>query len=314
MLKKNKKFLISSHRSLEGDAIGSQLALAELLNGMGKQAIPLSPEPIPETYRFLPGIKNIKDATKIKIFDYDVACVVDCTDLDRIGDNRKFLDYNRPLINIDHHISNTYFGAINWVEPKMSSTGEQIYHLFKEAKINISKNAALYIYVAILTDTGSFRYANTTANTHRIAAELIEKGLDPTYIYRRIYEGAHRSRLALLSTVLSTLDLTRDGKIAWVKVTKDMLKKHKTGMRATEDFINFPRSIKGVKIAIAFRQVGKYVIKVSFRSNEGVDICKLAKLFGGGGHPSASACTLLMNMPEAEQAVLSKAKRHLKES
>lgn len=314
MFKKNKKFLISSHKNLEGDAIGSQLALAELLKGMGKDVILLSPEPVPESYSFLPGVKRIKNAAKNKRFDYDVFCVVDCTDIDRIGYIKKIIDLKKPLINIDHHISNTYFGTINWVEPDISCTGEQIYHLFKEANIPIKKNAALYIYVATLTDTGSFRYSNTTADTHKIVAELIEKGLNPTQIYRKIYEEAHRSRLALLSSVLSTLDISRDGKAAWIRITKDMLKKHKTGMRGTEDFINFPRSIKGVRIAMAFREIGKDIIKVSFRSNEGVDVCRLAKLFGGGGHPSASACTLRGSMPEVEESVLLKAKKYVKKS
>lgn len=312
ILKENRKFLISSHQNLEGDAVGSQLALAELLKKMGKKVILLSPEAVPETYKFLPGIKSIKNAVRGERFDYDVACVVDCTDLDRIGYIKNIINLKKPLINIDHHISNTYFGTINWVEPDASCTGEQIYHLFKEAGIHINKNAALYIYVATLTDTGSFRYANTTAETHKIVAELIAKGLNPTQIYRKIYEEAHRSRLVLLSTVLSTLNITRDGKVAWIRITKDMLRKHKTGMRGTEDFINFPRSIKGVRIAIAFREIGKDIIRVSFRSNEGVDVCKLAKHFDGGGHPSASACTLKVNMPEAEEAVLVKAKRYLR--
>lgn len=309
--KENKRFLISSHQNLEGDAVGSQLALAELLRRMGKQVILLSPEAVPETYRFLPGAKNIKYDIGGERFDYDAACLVDCTDLDRVGHTKRALDFKKPIINIDHHISNTYFGTVNWVEPGASCTGEQIYRLFKEADIPINKNTALYIYVAVLTDTGSFRYSNTTAETHKIVAELIGKGLNPAQIYRKIYEEAHRSRLTLLSTVLSTLDITKDGKIAWIRITREMLKRHKAELRGTEDFINFPRSIKGVKVAMAFRETGKDIIKVSLRSNEGVDVCKLAKLLGGGGHSSASACTLKGNLPEIEEAVLLKAKEHI---
>ena len=304
--KENKKFIISSHQNLEGDAIGSQLALAEFLKRFGKQVFLLAPEKIPEKYTFLPETEKILYTTKK--MDYDVACVVDCTDIDRIGLVKGLLDFKKPIINIDHHISNTNFGTINWVEPKLSCTGELIYYLFKRADAPIDKKAALYMYIAMLTDTGSFRYSNTTANTHKIVAELIEKGLNPTYIYRKIYEEAHKGRLTLLASVLSTLDMTKDGKVAWIRVTRGMLKKNKTDMEGTEDFVNFPRSIKGVKVALAFREIDKDTVKVSLRSNEHVDVCKLAKLFGGGGHASASGCTIKGSMGEIEEAVVLKAK------
>jgi phosphoesterase RecJ-like protein len=306
---KNKRFIISSHQNLEGDAVGSQLALAELLGFLGKKVFLFSPEPVPEKYFFLPGVEMVQH--KVEKIDYDVACIVDCTGLDRIGHIKNILNFKKPIINIDHHISNTNFGSINWVEPNLSCTGELIYHLFKEAAVPLDRNAALDIYVAILTDTGSFRYSNTNAETHRVVAQLIEKGLNPTYIYRKIYEEAHSSRVKLLSSVLSTLDMTDDGRIAWIKVTKEMLKRCRAEVDGTEDFVNFPRSIKGVKVAIAFREIDKNVVKVGFRSNDQLDVCRLAKLFGGGGHPSASGCLLKGSMGEIEDAVLLKAKKYV---
>jgi phosphoesterase RecJ-like protein len=181
-------------------------------------------------------------------------------------------------------------------------------------QIGIDKDAALYIYITILTDTGSFRYSNTTSKSHMIAAELVAKGLNPTAVYRRIYEGTRRSHLALLSSVLATLDISKDGKIAWIRITEDMLKRYRSDAETVQDFVNFPRSIKGVKIAMAFREAGSDIIKVSFRSNEGVDVCRLAKLFGGGGHTSASGCILKGTLAEAEEAALLKAKRYLANS
>ncbi|MFH1868511.1 MAG: bifunctional oligoribonuclease/PAP phosphatase NrnA [Candidatus Omnitrophota bacterium] len=310
--RKNRRFLIVSHQNLEGDAVGSTLALANLLKCIGKEAIMLSPEPTPEAYMFLPDAKNIRCRPGLKNPNYDVACIVDCTGLDRIGFVRKIIYMTKPIINIDHHVSNDNFGTVNLVEPECSCTGEQIYHLFKAMRIPIDKNAALYMYMAILTDTGSFRYTNTSARTHKIAAELLNKGLNPTYIHRKIYEESHRSHLDLLSAVLSTLGMSKDGRIAWVRITEDMVKRDKATMRGTEDFLNFPRSLKGVKIALAFREIDKDTVKVGFRSNDRVNVCKLAMMFGGGGHPAASGCTVRGKISEVEQAVLLKARRYLR--
>lgn len=309
--KRHKKFLISTHQNLEGDAIGSMLAMAELLKEAGKKVILLPPENMPDAYRFLPGSVKIKLMSHTKDIDYDVACLLDCTGIERTGSVKGSICLTKPILNIDHHISNTYFGSINWVEPDMSCSGEQVYHLFRKMGIPINKRVALYIYIAILTDTGSFRYSNTTADTHRIVAELMRHGIDAIDIYRKVYEGASRSSLALLASVLSTFDTTKNGEIAWLYVSKAMLKNHRASIEETQDFINFPRSIKGVKIALAFREVRKGLVKVSFRSNEGVDVNRLAKEFNGGGHSSASGCVLKGTISEARKIVVSKAKRLL---
>jgi len=310
--KNNKIFLLSSHQNLEGDALGSQLALAQLLKSLKKKVIMYAPDEVPAAYSFLPDTGRVKTGADAKETDYDVACILDCTGLDRLGDMKRVIDFKRPIINIDHHISNTYFGTVNWVEPGFSCTGEQIYRLFKEMDIPINKKAALSMYVAILTDTGSFRYSNTTARSHEAAAELIRKGLKPTDIYRKIYEVAHRSHLALLSRVLSTLEMTKDGSVAWTSVTEGMMKAHKANAEVAQDFVNFPRSIKGVKIAMGFREEGKGSVKVSFRSNEGIDVCRLAKQCGGGGHHSASGCTMKGSLDEVKEAVLIKTAKYLK--
>jgi len=312
--KKNKRFLLSSHQNLEGDAIGSLLSLAELLEHLGKKVFLVAPEKIPETYSFMPKIKRIKykaPGEKVAI-DYDVACVVDCTSLDRLGYISKGIYLTRPILNIDHHISNSYFGSVNWVAPNVSCSGEQIYHLFKEMRVPINKRAALYMYVAILTDTGSFRYSNTTDKTHEIVAELMKKKIDPTDIYRRIYERTTRSHITLLSAALSTLQISRDRKLAWIKITEKMRKEHKVKLAATQDFVNFPRAIDGVRIALAFRQIDSHTVKVSFRSNKGADVNRLAKKFRGGGHRSASGCTLKGSIKEVEKAVLTEAKKYIK--
>lgn len=310
--KKNKSFLVTSHQNMEGDAIGSMLALSELLKAAGKKVVLFPPEDMPDTYKFLPDSSKVRLRKGLKGIKYDVACLVDCTDLDRVGGVKSGIYLIRTIVNIDHHISNSNFGSVNWVDPQMSCSGEQIYHLFKKMALPINKKAALYMYIAILTDTGSFRYANTTAETHEIAAELISSGINPPDIYRRIYEDVSQSYLSLLSSVLSTLNTSKDGRIAWIRITRDMLKSHSSCLDDTQDFVNFPRAMKGVKASIAFKEAERSVIKVSFRSNDGFDVNKLARHFGGGGHASASGCTLKGTMAEVEKVVIAKARAMLK--
>lgn len=310
--KKNRKFLISSHLNMEGDAIGSMLAMAELLKKAGKKVILLPPEGMPQVYKFLPGAYRVKPKRRIRHIDYDIACLVDCTDIERIGGMKKAVSPTKPILNIDHHVSNSFFGSVNWVDSNVSCSGEQIYHLFKKMKIPLNKNAALYIYIAILTDTGSFRYSNTTADTHKIVAELMRHGIDPTDIYRRIYEGIRKPNLALLASVLSTLDTSKNGAVAWIYVSAGMLKRYGVDIDDTQDFVNFPRSIKGVKIALAFRQIGKNLVKVSMRSNGGVDVNRLAVQFNGGGHVSASGCTLKGTLKSVVKTVTARAETYLR--
>jgi bifunctional oligoribonuclease and PAP phosphatase NrnA len=308
----NRSFLVTSHQNMEGDAIGSMLALSELLKAAGKKVILLPPENMPDIYNFLPDSSKVKLRKDLRGIKYDVACLVDCTDLDRLGQVKSGIYSTRPILNIDHHISNTNFGSVNWVDPHMSCSGEQIYHLFKKMALPINKRAALYMYIAILTDTGSFRYSNTTAMTHEIAAELISLGVNPLNVYRKIYEEISPSSLSLLSSVLSTLNTASSGRIAWIRITRSMLKRHSSGLDDTQDFVNFPRAIKGVKISIVFKETKKGVIKAGFRSNDGFDVNRIARHFGGGGHTSASGCTLKGTMGEVERAVLIKAKAALK--
>jgi bifunctional oligoribonuclease and PAP phosphatase NrnA len=310
--KKNKSFLVTSHQNMEGDAIGSMLAIAELLKAAGKKISLLPPESMPAAYKFLPHAARVKTNRNIRKIKYDAACLVDCTDLDRLGRVKKAIRLDKPIINIDHHISNTNFGSVNWVAPDMSCSGEQVYWLFKKMGLPINKISALYIYIAILTDTGSFRYSNTTAKTHEIVAELISSGINPADVYRRIYEETSKSSLSLLSSALSTLGTTSDGRIAWIRITRSMLKNYSSSLDDTQDFVNFPRSIKDVKVSIAFKEAEKGVIKVSFRSNDGFDVNKLARYFGGGGHAAASGCTLKGSIGDIEKAVLAKAKAALK--
>ena len=310
-IKRFNKFLITSHINPEGDAIGSQAAMACLLRKLGKKFVMLDDSPVPKLLRFMRGTEDISKEMPHN-FNYQAVIIMDSPDLARIGRVNDYIKKDSVIINIDHHISNVNFGKYNWVEPDYSSTGEMVYDLFKAFKVKIGMDEAVALYAAIMTDTGSFRYSNTSSKTHRVTAELIDIGVKPYEMHSRIYETSSIQDTNLLGEALQTMKITDDGKIAWLWVTKEMLKKTNASLEGTEGIINFGRSIGGVEIAVLFRETGtKDRVKVSFRSKGAVDVNKLAGYFGGGGHPAASGCSVLGKIEEVEKKVLEKAKEML---
>ncbi len=311
-IKKFNKFLITSHINPEGDAIGSQIAMACLLRKLGKESVMLDDSPVPALLRFMKGTEDISKEMP-RDFNFQAVITLDSPDLARIGRVNDYIKKDSVIINIDHHISNVNFGKFNWVEPDFSSVGEMVYDLFKAFKIKVDLDEAIALYTAIMTDTGSFRYSNTVSKTHRIAAELVDIGVKPYEIHTKIYETSSIQDTNLLGEALKTMKLTEDGKIAWLWVTKEMLKKTKASLEGTEGIINFGRSIDNVEIAILFRETGtEERVKVSFRSKGNVDVNKLAGSFGGGGHPTASGCSVFGKLEEVEKKVLEKAKEMVK--
>ncbi|MFH1479067.1 MAG: bifunctional oligoribonuclease/PAP phosphatase NrnA [Candidatus Omnitrophota bacterium] len=306
-IQKFDKFLISAHINPEGDSIGSQIALAMLLERLGKKAIIVNESPVPKALRFMKGAEWILKKMP-EGFDFEAACILDCPDLSRIGNVSKYITGDKIVLNIDHHVSNIGFGKYNWVDPDLSSVGEMIYKLYDMFKVKIRYDEAVAMYVAIMTDTGSFKYSNTSPETHEVVGRLIEKGIKPYEIYTNIYESSTFEDTLLLSEALKTLKVSKDGKISWLWVTKKMLKKTKASLEGTEGIINFARSLKGVEVAIFFRETGtKDRVKVSFRSKGKVDVNKLAGFFKGGGHKTASGATVFGKMKEVEKKVVNEA-------
>ncbi|MBN1526807.1 MAG: bifunctional oligoribonuclease/PAP phosphatase NrnA [Candidatus Omnitrophica bacterium] len=313
-LKKNKRFLISAHVNLEGDSIGSQLAMKELLLGLGKEALILDDDVVPEHYRFLPKASEISNDLGTK-FEFDAAIVLDCPTLKRTGKVADIITArNKPVINIDHHISNESFGDVNWVDPNASSAGEMVFKLFKGTAATLTKEGALWLYIAILTDTGSFNYDNTSSITHEIAGELLGYGLEPAAVSETVYERRSLSDIKLLGLALSTITMTPSGDIAHIEITKDMLRKTGADIAKSEGVINYPRSIENVKIAIFFKDDLKNqgMINISFRSKGDVDVNKIASAFGGGGHAKAAGCCVKGNLAEVKRKVLAKAEEALR--
>ncbi len=309
IINKYDKFLITSHIDPDGDALGSQLALARLLEKKGKLVDIVNTGTVPDNYNFLPGAEKVKSELKR---DFEVAIFVDSPEISRSGKTVELIDFkNKTIVNIDHHISNTNFGDVNWIEPDSSSCGEMVYKLFKELNEKLDRETALNLYTAILVDTGSFRYSNTNAQTHKIAAELLNYGIRGDEIYEKVYKINSAGEVKLLGLALSQICLTDDDKICWIKITGQMLKALKVELKKTDEFMNFARSIVGVEVAILFRESGKDEVKVSFRSNGKADVNRLAQFFGGGGHRAASGCRIKGSMEEAEKKVIARTKEIL---
>jgi phosphoesterase RecJ-like protein len=286
--------------------------MKELLRSLGKEAVIVDNDPVPDHYAFLPKAGEVSNDLGAQR-DFDAALVLDCPTLRRIG---RVIDVigKKPIINIDHHISNENFGAVNWVDPNASSAGEMVYRLFKAMGKPLTKEVALYLYIAILTDTGSFNYENTSSVTHEVAGELLGYGLDPALVSESVYERRSVSDIKLLALALATLMVSANGEVAYIEVTKKMLDDCSADPSKSEGFVNYPRSIDKVKVAILFREDKKIRgrVNVSFRSKGDVDVNTIASAFGGGGHVRASGCVLEGSLPEVEKKVLARVEEELR--
>ena len=312
-VKKYDNYLIMSHINAEGDAIGAELAVFFLVKQLGKNAIIINNEPIPDRYKFVPGRDKVIINTRDVPEDYENVIIVDCPTIERAGRLSQLISESKIKINIDHHISNENFGDFNWVDPDASSCGEMVFKLYKEMELNISEEIATLLYVAILTDTGSFRYNCTTSETHRVAGELIKLGVHPSRIAEKVYETKNLGDIELLSKALSTLTVVRSGRISYLYVTKKMLDETNSTPDRTDGFVNFARSIEGSEISIFFREDIEVPqrVHVGFRSKGRANVNVLASKFGGGGHPKASGCLMIGDLEAVIKKVLRVAEEFL---
>ena len=286
-LRQADSILISVHRNPDGDALGSQIALMIALERLGKAVTIHNLDPVPESYRFLPRADRVKTGKTVH-GSYDTVIIMDC-EPDRTG----LFDGTYPgrtLIDIDHHATNTQEWKLTWLDPSASATGEMTYNLIRQLGVPLDPEIALCLYTAIFTDTGTFRYSNTTPESMRISAELIEAGADTWLVTENVYESYAFGRLKLLGSALADMKRSEDGSIAWIVITNGHYRATGTASEDTENFINFVRSVKGVEIAILFRQIADDAYKVSFRSKGRADISSVAQKLGGGGHKNAAGC------------------------
>ncbi|MBN1354580.1 MAG: bifunctional oligoribonuclease/PAP phosphatase NrnA [Candidatus Omnitrophica bacterium] len=308
-------FLITSHVNLEGDSLGSQLAMANLLKCMGKNSTILDSDAVPARYRFLPDAGLVKNKLGKKERKFEAAIVLDCPNIGRTGRVKNVVKKIDYVINIDHHISNEKFGDINWIDKEASSAGEMIFKLYNETGCEITPPTALYLYTAILTDTGSFNYSNTSAATHEIVSELLGYGIKPYEVSKNVYENKTEGEIKLLGRILSGIRVTSGGCIAYAAAGKNDFMLTGTQPSSCENAVNFARSIDGVKVAVFFREdiKKKNVFHVSFRSTKEADVNKIASFFGGGGHRNASGCTVMGSFDSVKNKVLNKVKNALRQ-
>jgi phosphoesterase RecJ-like protein len=300
--RRGQTFLISTHQNPEGDAIGSTLALALALESLGKTVRILTQDPVPEILAFLPGAEKITHRAPPD-GRFDIAFSVDCGDRPRLGEEFNKVKGIGKIINIDH-VSNDFFGDLNLVDPGASSAAEIIYDLIRTLPAPFTKEVAENIYTGLLTDTGSFHYSNTSAKTLSVARACLLAGVDPWKVAQKVYDTQPLARLRLLSRVLETLELSEDGRVSSVAVTQQMLREAGATVDMTEDFINFPRSVQGVEVALLFREVTPVKYRVSMRSRGAVDVARIAGQFKGGGHPAASGCTVEENFSTVKAKIL----------
>ena len=288
LIQQSQTFLVASHENPDGDAIGSTLALTNMLREMGKDVVAYNHDRAPLEYAFLPGYASVVNQP-INAHVFDVAFVLDAGELKRAGSWIK--ERCRKLVNIDHHPCSEDFGDIYYVDTEACATGVMIHRILQAARHTLSLDVATCIYTAILADTGSFRYSNANPEAFRVAGEMIEIGVDPWSIASGLYESQEKERLCLLAMALPSLQISACGRYASLAVTLDMYDKSGAREEHTDRFINYPRSIRGVEVAIFFRQLDQKTFKVGFRSKGNIDVGALARAMHGGGHHNAAGAT-----------------------
>lgn len=297
IFEEGQSFLLTSHENPDADALGSMLALSNLLVSLGKSVFLYNPSGVPSFLKFLPGSSKIRETLeKTPETGFDALVVLDCPAVSRAGEDFEKYAASRgsPVVIVDHHKEMCGTGAVKWVETEAPATGTLVYQIFKSFTAPVSRESATCIYAAISGDTGSFRFANTTAECFSIASEMVSYGADPQEVSSAVYENQSLKRLKLLTLVLQSLKTDKTGRVAWVRIDRDMFDSTGTSKEDTEGMVDFPMSIKGVKVAMLFRQEtarGSMFWKASIRSRGEIDVCEVANRFGGGGHKNAAGFT-----------------------
>jgi len=287
------RFLISSHARPDGDSIGSQMALAFALRALGKDVVVVNHDPAPAPLMAFPGVPEIRVAERAE-GEYDAALIMECSELARTGVaglERYF------LVNVDHHPGNAHYGAINWFEAGAAACAEMVFDIIVALGVPLSPEMATHLYVGILTDTGSFHYSSISPRTFDICRQLVEAGVDPPRVARSIFDSNTLGRLKLFGAVLSTIELEDHGRLAVVSVDRAMAAAAGGTYDDTEGLINLPLTVKEIQAVVFFKEIDADEYRVSLRSKGDIDVCAVAKQFGGGGHKNASGCSVTGPFP-----------------
>lgn len=299
-LKKDEPILITCHIMPDGDSIGSLLGLGLPMLSSGYNVTMFSADDVPERYNFLEGTDKIVTGQLPKQ-SFAKVIALDCSDHLRLKPIWEQIK-NTFIINIDHHPTNSSFGNLNHVDAKAAATGEIVYTLLGEMRLEPDISVASALYVAISTDTGSFKFENTTARTHQVTAQLLAAGVNPKDITPKVFDLRPRRAVFILREALTSLKFSQDGKIAWMTLTDKEMKKAGARDEDLDGIVNFAKNIEDVEVGLLFREKTDGTVKVGFRSHQ-VDVGSIAKTLGGGGHARAAGCSLESSLENALQAV-----------
>ncbi len=311
-LKSCRRVLVASHVNPDGDAIGSLIAMGLALKSLGKEVTMYNESPIPAVYQFLPAIDRI--VSRVADFAaYDTAVILDCGNLQRVGDAGRAIETIGTVVNIDHHVTNNGFGDLQYIDTEACASAELVYRLIRELGVTISEAMAWSLYTGILTDTGSFRFSNTNRAAFAISEEMLTIGVDPWMVAQYVYGTYSLGRIKLLNLALDTIELAHDGKVSLMTVTRRMLEKTGTRPEDADGMINYARGIEEVRLAVLIQQNGNGgpsangngPYHVSLRSDGSVDAAAIAAAFGGGGHASAAGFNVeAMSLAELKARIL----------
>lgn len=291
-LKAAKNVLVATHVHPDGDALGSQIAMGNILRSLGKNVFLYGEDQVSHLYRFLPGSGQVESLLPA-LSGFDCAIALDCGDSNRLGAAMDALLTVQPFLVVDHHAGHQEFGNLRWIAPDRASTGEMVFDLAEAMGAELSFESAYCLYAAIVSDTGSFKYSSTTADTFRIAGELLRKGVKPAEVCGKLFDNFTVKRLNLMRLVLDSLELYAEDRLAIITAPREVFVKTGTTQADAETFINYPRSLDTVKIAAFLKETEKGLISVSMRSKgTAYDVAVVAATFGGGGHRNAAGFKL----------------------
>lgn len=303
IIKSSKKILLLSHVNPDGDTLGSMCAMYSMIYNRFKIKADMNVvSNVPFNYKFLPNI-GLAERYFDQSLVYDLVITLDVAAIDRVRDSKIFFDKAKVTVNIDHHKTNPKFGDYQLIEPDASSTGEVLYNYFKKNGWKLDKDSAICLYTAIMTDTGNFRFENTTSNVFRAVADLVEAGANPNLLYKYCYETKSKNFVMFQNYCVNKAEFLKDNKIAYTTVYKKDLEKFSAGDDYTDGIAETLRAIDTTEVSFVVKEVDSKTTKVSMRSKH-LDVAKICTEFGGGGHTFAAGCTIKASVKDSVEKLL----------
>ena len=297
---RRQRFLLTSHARPDGDSIGSQLAMAFALDALGKDVRIVNADPAPDHYQDFPGMDRIEIAAHVSA-DADAVIVMECSDLSRAGVSGLEGEF---LINIDHHAGNKLYGAVNWHDESAAACGEMVFDVIRELRVPLNLEIATHIYLAILTDTGSFHHSNITPRTFDVCRQTVEAGVNPAAMARRVFDSNSFGKLKLIGALLDSMQLADEGRLAILYMDDAMLSGCGCTHNDTEGLINLPLTAREIQAVVFFKVGPSGDVRVSMRSKYDVDVRAVAGRFGGGGHKNAAGFTVIEPLDQVRPRII----------